>query len=247
MKCLILAAGYGSRLRGIAESKPLAPVGGTPLIEHAIVRASSAGASEFVVATGYQAERVEDFLANLRERTGFTITPIRCEGWDRPNGYTVLAGAAAIEGEYLLMMTDHLFDPAIVRQLLALDSRPDVGLTLAVDRALTGEWLDIDDATKVAVDDEERIVAIGKAIDRYNAIDTGLFRATPDLAKALQDDIAAGGGGSLSEGVQRLARDGRARAMPIGSARWIDVDSPAMLDFAETMLAQERAAAGALA
>jgi choline kinase len=243
MKCLILAAGYGSRLRGIAESKPLAPVGGTPLIEHAIVRAASAGASEFVVATGYQAQRVEDFLAGLRERTGLTITSVRCEGWDRPNGYTVLAGAAAIEGEYLLMMTDHLFDPAIVRQLLALDSRADTGLTLAVDRALTGEWLDIDDATKVAVDDEERILAIGKAIERYNAIDTGLFRATPDLAEALQADIAAGGGGSLSEGVQRLARDRRARAMAIGPARWIDVDSPAMLDFAETMLAQERAAA----
>lgn len=247
MKCLILAAGYGSRLRGIAESKPLAPVGGTPLIEHAIVRAASAGATEFVVATGYQAERVEDFLAGLRERAGLKIASVRCEGWDRPNGYTVLAGAAAIEGEYLLMMTDHLFDPAIVRQLLALESRPDVGLTLAVDRALEGEWLDIDDATKVAIDEDQRIVAIGKTIESYNAIDTGLFRATPALADALRADIAAGGGGSLSEGVQRLARERRARAMPIGAARWIDVDSPAMLAFAETMLAQERAAAGALA
>jgi choline kinase len=247
MKCLILAAGYGSRLRGIAESKPLAPVGGTPLIEHAIVRAASAGATEFVVATGYQADRVEQFLASLRERTGLTITTIRCEDWDRPNGYTVLAGAAAIDGEYLLMMTDHLFDSAIVRQLLSLESRPDVGLTLAVDLALQGEWLDIDDATKVAIDDEDRIVAIGKAIERYNAIDTGLFRATPELAEALRADIACGGGGSLSEGVQRLARDRRARAMPIGAARWIDVDSPAMLTFAEIMLAQERAAAGVLA
>ena len=30
MNCLILAAGLGTRLRGISESKPLTPIGGIP-------------------------------------------------------------------------------------------------------------------------------------------------------------------------------------------------------------------------
>jgi hypothetical protein len=44
----------------------------------------------------------------------------------------------------------------------------------------------------------------------FNAIDTGIFLATPALAEAIRADVEAGGGGSLSEGVQRLAGGGTA-------------------------------------
>ena len=33
MDALILAAGYGSRLREVSDSKPLAPIAGVPLLE----------------------------------------------------------------------------------------------------------------------------------------------------------------------------------------------------------------------
>ena len=65
VQALIVAAGMGTRLRGIAISKPLAQVGGVPLIESAIDSAHKAGVSEFVVVTGYEGDRLEAFLANL--------------------------------------------------------------------------------------------------------------------------------------------------------------------------------------
>jgi choline kinase len=58
---------------------------------------------------------------------------------------------------------------------------------------LSGPLLDIDDATKVDVAADGRIVRIGKTIASYNAIDTGLFLATPALAEAIGESIAAGG------------------------------------------------------
>jgi choline kinase len=234
MNCLILAAGLGTRLRGISESKPLTRVGGVPLIEHVIRRAAAGGATRFVVVTGYQAERVEAFLADLQLRLQLPIAWERTEDWNRPNGYSVLAGADVLGGDYLLSMSDHLFDPAIVTLLLG---RRGTGVTLAVDRNLTSPLLDIDDATKVEVTGDGRIAAIGKALASYNAIDTGLFFATPALAEAIRADIAAGGHGSLSEGMQRLAGEGLAATVDIGAARWIDVDSPAMLELAETFVA----------
>lgn len=233
MNCLILAAGLGSRLRGTSESKPLTPVGGVPLIEHLIRRAAAGGATRFLVVTGYQAERVEAFLAELQFRLTLPIGWERTDDWTLPNGHSVLAGAAALSGDYILSMSDHLFDPAIVSRLL---DRRGGGVTLAVDRNLSGPLLDVDDATKVEVAADGRIVRIGKALTNYNAIDTGLFLATPALAEAILADIAVGGGGSLSEGMQRLADAGMASTADIGAARWIDVDSPAMLELAETFV-----------
>jgi len=233
MDCLIIAAGHGSRLRALSSCKPLTPVAGTPLIEHVVRGALAGGASAFTVVTGHEAERIEAFLRNLAAVLGTEIATVRLEDWDRPNGHSVLAGAAAIGSDYLLTMSDHLFDPAIVRRLIGA---PPADLTLAVDRDLANPLTDMDDATKVALGADGGIRAIGKSLGAYDAIDTGLFRATPALAAAIEEAIAEGGSGSLSEGVQRLADQGRAATVDIGGACWIDVDDPAALARAEALL-----------
>ena len=233
MNCLIIAAGHGSRLRDISPSKPLTLVGGVPLIEHVARAAAAGGATGFTVVTGHEAARLEAFLADLAERLGLPIAPVRIADWDRPNGHSVLAGAAAIAGDYLLTMADHLFDPAIVRLLLAA---PAAALTLAVDRDLANPLLDMDDATKVALGENGTIRRIGKILDRFDAIDTGLFRATPALADAIRAAVADGETGSLSDGVQRLADRGRAMTVEIEGARWLDVDDAAALAKAEAMV-----------
>lgn len=221
MKALIIAAGHGSRLREVSPSKPLTPLAGVPLIERVIRSAAEGGATSFIVVTGREADRVETFLATL---TAFPIETVRVSDWDLPNGNSVAAGAALIEGEYLLMMADHLFDPAIVRRLIDAPMAP---LTLAVDRDLANPLLDMDDATKVETGADGTILRIGKALESFDAIDTGLFRAAPALAEALQ------GGGSLSEGVQRLADRSAAATLDATGLFWLDVDDPAALAKAE--------------
>ena len=230
MNCLIIAAGHGSRLRAVSPSKPLTPVAGVPLIERVIRAAAEGGATRFFVATGHEAARLEDFLQTL----SFEIVPVRVADWDLPNGHSVLAGAAAIPDDYLLTMADHLFDPGIVRGLIAA---PPAGLTLAVDHDLSGPLLDMDDATKVAVGEGGAIHAIGKTLARFDAIDTGLFRATPALAEAIAAAVADGKAGSLSDGVQRLAARGEAMTLDVTGLSWLDVDDPVALAKAEAMLA----------
>jgi choline kinase len=156
--------------------------------------------------------------------------------WDRPNGFSVLAGAEAIRGPFLLLMSDHLFDPEIPWRLLR-DAPAAAGLTLAVDRNLESPWLDMEDATKVEVANDGRIVRIGKTLAEFNAIDTGIFLATPALAEAIRAEVDSGGGGSLSEGVQRLAGQGTAASVDSGGHPWIDVDDPTSFAAAEAMLA----------
>jgi choline kinase len=235
MKCLIIAAGQGTRLRSLAASKPLARVAGLPLIEHVVGAAATGGASEFVVVTGYEPEPLEDFLGALAERRGFAIEIVRNEDWALPNGLSVLAAAARLDSEFILLMSDHLFDPSILSDMIAAE-RSGAALTLGADHAVDNPLLDLDDATKIELGEHGRIRRIGKTLPTYDAIDTGIFIATPELLEALRASLAAGGTGSLSEGVEALAQSGRAFTWDIGGRWWLDVDDEVAFAKAEAAL-----------
>ncbi|RMF65721.1 MAG: nucleotidyltransferase, partial [Bacteroidetes bacterium] len=72
----------------------------------------------------------------------------------------------------------------------------------------------------------------------YNCIDTGAFVCTEGLMDALEAVYAEQGDASLSEGVARLAAEGLMYVLDIGEGFWQDVDTPAMLRYAETVLEQ---------
>ena len=75
--------------------------------------------------------------------------------------------------------------------------------------------------------------AIGKELDRFDAVDTGVFFATPKLAEAIRAAADEGKAGSLSDGVQRLADAGEARIADATGLFWLDVDDPVALAKAE--------------
>ena len=225
MDALIIAAGYGSRLAALSPSKPLTPVCGIPIIELSIRQAVLAGVTRVVVVTGHEANRLEMFLADLSLRLGIAIVPVRLSDWSTPNGHSVIAGATRCEGNYLLMMADHLFDVEILSRLIT-EAPADCGLTLAIDRRIDSPLIDPEDATWVETDTRGMIRAIGKTITPYDAVDCGAFLATPELAPAIRAAIASGKAGSLSEGVQVLAAYNRAATLDIEDAWWIDIDDP---------------------
>ncbi|MBV1689769.1 NTP transferase domain-containing protein [Novosphingobium sp. G106] len=225
MEALIIAAGYGSRLRDISESKPLTPVAGIPLLELGVRQAAAAGAARVVVVTGHEAEKVEAALPALADRAGIPVVAQRVDDWSKPNGFSVMAGAARIDGNYLLMMADHIFSAAVLQQLAGAGGS-DRGVTLGIDRRITSPLIDPDDATWVRTDARGFIQAIGKTIPEYDAVDCGAFLATPELAEAIAEAVTAGKSGSLSDGMQRLADKGRAATLDVGEAWWLDVDDP---------------------
>ena len=233
MQCLIIAAGQGTRLRSRAASKPLAPIAGRPLIDHVVSLAGAGGATRFLIVTGYAAEPLEAHLAALAERGGLPIETIRNEQWERPNGVSILAAAPRLDEEFILLMSDHLFDPAILSSLLAR-RRDEAALTLAADFRTDNPLTDLDDATRLRVGEDGRIAAIGKGLEPFNAVDTGIFLASRRLVSAIEESAAASG--SLSAGVAALAAEGTAHAFDIGARWWIDVDDEAAFARAEASL-----------
>lgn len=232
VKGLIVAAGQGLRIRDIALSKPLAEVRGVALIERVIESAHAAGLREFVVVTGYEAERVEAFLQDLSARRGFKIETVRNPDWKQSNGLSVAAAEAVLGERFVLMMSDHLFDPQILGGLLDQPGDPD-GVTLAVDRRLDNELVDMEDVTRVATTAQGGIVRIGKLIETFDCFDTGIFLASKALIHAVREDVAGGGSGGISAGMQLLADRGHAHVHDIGDRFWLDVDDKVAFGHAE--------------
>src|SRR2546430_2448310 len=155
MDALIIAAGYGSRLREISDSKPLTPIAGLPLLELGVRQALAAGVERVVVVTGHQAIEVEKFLPALSRRVGIPVISERVQHWSTPNGYSVIAGAAKIKGDSLLMMADHIFEASILQRLARAGTKSR-GVTLAVDRRTDNPLVDPADATWVKTDADGR-------------------------------------------------------------------------------------------
>ncbi len=161
MKCLILAAGKGSRITQAGDSKPLVPVAGVPLIERTIVSAHRAGLTDFYVVTGHNAQRVEAFLTDLGLRLGVIITALRNPAWEEGNATSLLRARDEMNENFVLLMAVHVFDEEILRALIRQPLK-DGEIILATDHAVTHDpLLDRDDATRVLVEDD-RIVDIGK-------------------------------------------------------------------------------------
>ena len=237
MDSIIIAAGLGSRIRGLFSSKPLAVICGLTLLEIAARQLVSVGVRRIIVVTGYRAEEVEAALPDIAAKTGAEIEAVRAEDYSLANGHSVLAGAARVSGSYLLVMADHILSAEILNSLVQSEA-PDRGVTLAVDRHLDNPMIDPNDATYVCVSPDGRITRIGKNVRPADAVDCGAFLATPELARAIGAAIDAGMPGSLSDGMQWLADRGRAATVDIGRAWWIDVDDPAAHAMAEQAAAE---------
>lgn len=231
--CLIIAAGKGSRLAALGEPKPLVPLAGRALLDRVIGAASEAGVAGFTVVTGYLAERIRAHVAGAPALAGLPIRLVHNERWERENGLSVSLAAGHVGERFVLLMSDHLFDPAILARLLA-EPIADDEVILAVDRRITDHpTADLDDVTRVLVE-EGRIAAIGKHLPAYNAFDTGIFLGTAALFAALEESFRAGDY-TLSGGMRVLAGRGKARVFDIGDGLWIDVDDEAAYARAEKL------------
>ena len=225
LKALILAAGLGSRLRELGNSKPLTLLEGMPLIERIVRQSVEGGVSEFVVVVGYMADEVKTFLEKVAQELKVKIQCVANDAWNKGNGRSVLAARSALSnGPFYLMMADHLFDPAILRVLRAKQLHEGM-VRLAVDTNLTNPWVDLNDVTKVR--QQNGLVAdIGKNIEQYNCFDTGFFYCTPALFDAIERSIEKTGDDSLSGGMRELGRNNAVEALDIGNLEWIDIDDP---------------------
>jgi choline kinase/DNA-binding winged helix-turn-helix (wHTH) protein len=233
---LVLAAGNGDRFRTERrQSKLLEPILGQPLILRTLQTARDAGITRAELVLGYQA----DSLRRVIERhapDGLDVHFSYNAEWHLENGVSVLTARERLHvSRFALLMGDHLFHAPMLTRLLrepieagesalAIDSRP-------APPAVAEE------ATKVRLSGS-RIVAIGKDLAVYDALDTGVFVCAPTLFDALVESREADDT-TLSGGIRRLAARGLMLGVDVGDVVWHDIDTRADLAAAAAFLRAE--------
>ncbi len=234
MKCIIIAAGQGSRISTKGDSKPLIHLLGLPLIERVISTAKKGGITDFFIVTGYRGEKIRAYLGHVSQSKNINLTHIVNEEWEKENGISVLKAKPFLNEAFILLMGDHLFDPSILINLQKEKINHNQ-VILGVDHNIkTNQLVDVNDVTKVLVK-ERRILEIGKNLKNYNAYDTGIFLCSPAIFRALEVS-SSNGDSSLSGGIRVLCRSGNAKAFDIRDDYWIDVDDETSFKKAEDRL-----------
>ncbi|KPK99694.1 MAG: hypothetical protein AMJ91_06770 [candidate division Zixibacteria bacterium SM23_73_3] len=242
MKAVILAAGDGGRFGNLTKDKPkpLIQLLGLSLIERAILTTKQVGIKEFVVVIGYLGDKIK---ADLRdgEKFGVKIDYIENKEWQRENGVSVLKTKKLLNEKFILLMSDHIFDVRILKELVDYDNMRS-SVILAVDRR---ELLPGD--TKV-LEKKGKIVDIGKDIEESNCIDTGIFSCSPKIFSYLEEALKEGKT-ELVDGVVRAAKNEDAEIFDITQinsyipsmrkeikAFFIDIDSKEDINEAKKLL-----------
>ena len=154
---VILAAGISSRLRPLTDTTPksLLPVGGKPLLQRSLEAICDSDIRRCVIVTGYRREMIERFVAKVR--LPLDISFVYNEHYHTTNNnYSLWLAGEAVKEEMVMMDADILFDRRILTRLLA--SEHANALVIRMTDHLGDEEI------KVQLDNEGRVVRIGKDI-----------------------------------------------------------------------------------
>lgn len=230
MKALILAAGRGGRLGSLTIDKPKALIRllGITLIERVLQTAKQAGINEFLVVCGYQGEKIRSKLGD-GERLRVKIDYINNKEWQKGNGVSALKAKDYFKNKFVLLMTDHIFDSRILRELGKFETNSST--VLVIDRKEPSVC-----DTKV-LEKKGKIICVGKDIKLSNCVDTGIFLCSPRVFFYIEESVKEGKT-ELADCINIAAKNKDAEIFDIGQIEsyaskmrkdiqtwWIDIDT----------------------
>lgn len=228
MEAIILAAGVGSRLRPLTDNTPkcLLTVGGIPILERQIKALAANGIRKIAITTGYLASEIERFV----QQPQFSNLKIRLspnpDFETTNNAYSLSLALQSVEGEFMLLDGDLVFNPGLLRGLIRSDSPSSMSVDTDLSR-LT------DEAMKAKADSKNRITHLSKQMDWDLAAGEyiGLAYFSKEITQKLktwmfQMNSAERANGYYEDGLNAIiAQCAPIQAVPTNGLEWMEVDT----------------------
>lgn len=216
MQSVVPAAGRGSRLGALTTDrpKPLVPVAGKPLLEHALDALSLPVVDEYVLVVGYRGDRIRDAVGDR-----YAGRPVTYVEQPEPRGLAdaLLCAEPVVDGPFLHCNADNVFSADLSR-LATHRAATDADAVLLTERVNEAEARE----TGVLVRENGTLRVVEKPDDPPSReVQTGAFAFSPavfDACRALSPSDR--GEYELSDAVTRLAREGRVETLALRPDEW---------------------------
>lgn len=244
MHAIILAAGMGKRLGEYTHdnTKCMLEVNGVRLIDRALETLHKVGVSRVVLVVGYKGQNVKDYVGTNYK--GTPIVYVDNPVYDKTNNiYSLyLAKDYMLEEDTLLLESDLIYEPAVVKKLLE-DPSPNIAL---VDKYES--WMD---GTVVTIDEENRITRfINKEGFKFEEINdyyktVNIYKFSKEFSSKYYVPFLAAystalGNNEYYEQVLRVIlhlHEAPLKALPLTGEVWYEIDDVQDLDIAQGMFA----------
>jgi molybdenum cofactor cytidylyltransferase len=160
---VLLAAGLGSRL---GQVKPLAPLGGRPLLEHSVLRAAGADLDEIVLVLGHAAEEVRSGV-RLPPDVRVVVNPDYASGQASSLRAGLAAASPASRAAVVLLGDQPDVSPEAIREVVRIHATTGARVVRARYGSEPGHPVLLDRSVWPEVSLEAGDRGAGPALDRH--------------------------------------------------------------------------------
>ncbi|MBI3795065.1 MAG: nucleotidyltransferase family protein [Nitrospinae bacterium] len=181
MEAIILAGGFGTRLKDVVKDvpKPMADVGGKPFLRHIFEWLLKSGVSRVILSVGYRSEVIVNYFG-----ASFCGVEIAYSSEDEPlgtGGAVRRALALAKSGDVLVLNGDSFFD-VDPKKLFAFHLEKKSMMTMALK-----PMLDFERYGSVEVEGGMIVGFREKALVKSGLINAGVYVVRKKLAELLEE------------------------------------------------------------
>ena len=230
-EAVILAAGEGSRLSKISKGMPkfMINIAGKPLIYYTMSILENLGVTAIKIVVQKKWRDLAEEILN-KYTSKIKMTYIENNHVEKDNGYSFLLAKDFMNFQaFFLLMSDHIFTIDFIETFVKSvrwPSEKETKIFIAGDK--NPNFVNVSEATKILVDNENKVIKIGKNINEFNFVDTGLFIIKkdvydlPSVIKLSKKEVI-----KFSDVIMRIIEKNHVvRVVDVNRGLWTEIDTP---------------------
>ena len=227
MRCIIPAAGRGTRLRPHTNTKPkaLLSLGNKPLISHIMDSIIEAKITDIIIVVGYEKDKLIDFInSNYKKTCNFTFL----EQKDRRGlGHAIFTASEYLDGEpVLIALGDSLYENSFSLMLDKYNEFPNWAGAITVKSVSNPQAYGIVNIHEESNEVKELVEKPRNPTSSLAITGVYIIRDSLELKNALAElvnlnQIGMGGEIQLTDALQSMVKKGLILGA-IDSGRWFD-------------------------
>ena len=228
MDALILAAGLGTRMKGINSPKCLLEINGIALIDYQIKWFKKLGINQIFVVTGYNSDLIRSHLNN-------EVIFIQNDNFATSNNITsVWSARELISDDFICVYGDLLFNKKILENLI----QDNHDICMIIEKNVRSETM------KVKIKNNQ-IIQVNKKIPELEADGNFIGMAKfsknilPKLFSGISNCIKIDKNSYYTSAIELLINNGQSvYHIPTNNLQWMDIDEPNEFDDAKIIFNQ---------